>query len=64
MRNLDDTIDEAALKELFEPFGSVTSAAVPLDANGKCKASSAVEDLDTHIYTYLYISIYDVKRCT
>jgi len=37
VKNLDDTIDESALKELFEPFGSITSAAVPLDSNGKCK---------------------------
>ena len=45
---MDDTIDEAALKELFEPFGSVTSAAVPLDANGKCKASN--RDMSLYIY--------------
>ncbi|CAJ1360293.1 unnamed protein product, partial [Effrenium voratum] len=37
VKNLDDSLDETALKELFEPFGSITSAAVPLDANGKCK---------------------------
>eukprot|EP00437_Effrenium_voratum_P058442 CAMPEP_0181504302 /NCGR_PEP_ID=MMETSP1110-20121109/57431_1 /TAXON_ID=174948 /ORGANISM="Symbiodinium sp., Strain CCMP421" /LENGTH=599 /DNA_ID=CAMNT_0023633169 /DNA_START=78 /DNA_END=1877 /DNA_ORIENTATION=+ len=37
VKNLDDSIDEAGLKELFEPFGTITSAAVPLDSNGKCK---------------------------
>eukprot|EP00438_Fugacium_kawagutii_P036246 Skav223685 [mRNA] locus=scaffold1907:30408:33182:+ [translate_table: standard] len=37
-RNLDDSIDEPALKdELFEQFGTITSSAVPLDSNGKCK---------------------------
>jgi hypothetical protein len=25
-------------QELFEQFGTITSSAVPLDSNGKCKA--------------------------
>jgi len=37
VKNLDDSIDEATLKELFEQFGTITSSAVPLDSNGKCK---------------------------
>ena len=26
-----------AFQELFEQFGNITSSAVPLDSNGKCK---------------------------
>lgn len=37
VKNLDDSTDEAALKELFEPFGSVTSAATPKDEKGRSK---------------------------
>lgn len=37
VKNLDDSIDEPTLKELFEQFGTITSSAVPLDSNGKCK---------------------------
>mmetsp|Transcript_26472 Transcript_26472/g.78931 ORF Transcript_26472/g.78931 Transcript_26472/m.78931 type:complete len:556 (+) Transcript_26472:149-1816(+) len=37
VKNLDDTIDDVGLKELFEKFGSITSAAAPKDPNGKCK---------------------------
>jgi len=37
VKNLDDTIDEAALKELFEPFGTVTSVATPKDEKGRNK---------------------------
>merc|ERR1719326_1434286 len=37
VKNLDDSTDEASLKELFEPFGAITSVAAPVDEKGKCK---------------------------
>eukprot|EP00931_Biecheleriopsis_adriatica_P027979 TRINITY_DN16735_c0_g3_i1.p1 TRINITY_DN16735_c0_g3~~TRINITY_DN16735_c0_g3_i1.p1 ORF type:complete len:643 (+),score=165.81 TRINITY_DN16735_c0_g3_i1:77-1930(+) len=37
IKNLDESMDDVALKELFDDFGEVSSASVPKDANGKCK---------------------------
>eukprot|EP00421_Protoceratium_reticulatum_P057403 CAMPEP_0168506768 /NCGR_PEP_ID=MMETSP0228-20121227/77543_1 /TAXON_ID=133427 /ORGANISM="Protoceratium reticulatum, Strain CCCM 535 (=CCMP 1889)" /LENGTH=515 /DNA_ID=CAMNT_0008523869 /DNA_START=125 /DNA_END=1668 /DNA_ORIENTATION=+ len=37
VKNLDENTDEAALRELFEPFGAITSVAAPLDDRSKCK---------------------------
>jgi polyadenylate-binding protein len=37
VKNLDENIDDASLKELFEPYGNVTSVAVKKDDKGKCK---------------------------
>lgn len=37
VKNLDETIDDAALRELFEPFGTVTSVAAMKDDRGRCK---------------------------
>eukprot|EP00413_Alexandrium_margalefii_P047693 CAMPEP_0204597768 /NCGR_PEP_ID=MMETSP0661-20131031/53977_1 /ASSEMBLY_ACC=CAM_ASM_000606 /TAXON_ID=109239 /ORGANISM="Alexandrium margalefi, Strain AMGDE01CS-322" /LENGTH=560 /DNA_ID=CAMNT_0051608467 /DNA_START=106 /DNA_END=1784 /DNA_ORIENTATION=+ len=37
VKNLDENTDEAGLRELFEPFGQITSVAAPTDDKGKCK---------------------------
>merc|ERR1719229_318000 len=37
VKNLDEQTDEAALRELFEPFGAVSSAAAPTDEKGNCR---------------------------
>jgi len=37
VKNLDETTDDALLRELFEPFGTVTSVASMVDDKGKCK---------------------------
>ena len=36
VKNLDESTDEAALKELFEAFGTVTSVAAMLDDKVLC----------------------------
>merc|ERR1719330_2261264 len=37
VKNLDENIDDAGLRALFEPFGNITSVATPTDDKGKCK---------------------------
>eukprot|EP00445_Apocalathium_hangoei_P065911 CAMPEP_0204120978 /NCGR_PEP_ID=MMETSP0361-20130328/7949_1 /ASSEMBLY_ACC=CAM_ASM_000343 /TAXON_ID=268821 /ORGANISM="Scrippsiella Hangoei, Strain SHTV-5" /LENGTH=640 /DNA_ID=CAMNT_0051072239 /DNA_START=54 /DNA_END=1976 /DNA_ORIENTATION=+ len=37
VKNLDGDIDDAGLKELFEPYGTVTSTSSMQDDKGKCK---------------------------
>eukprot|EP00932_Pfiesteria_piscicida_P006603 SRR837773.16550.p2 GENE.SRR837773.16550~~SRR837773.16550.p2 ORF type:complete len:589 (+),score=308.82 SRR837773.16550:25-1791(+) len=37
VKNLDEEMDDATLKELFEPFGTVTSSCIMKDDRGKCK---------------------------
>jgi len=37
VKNLDTTVEDADLREWFEPFGKVTSASVAKDAAGKCR---------------------------
>merc|ERR1712137_1528773 len=37
VKNLDEGTDDAALKELFEPFGTITSVASMKDEKGNCK---------------------------
>jgi len=37
VKNLDEGTDDTALRELFEPFGNITSVATPKDDRGKCK---------------------------
>eukprot|EP00448_Togula_jolla_P003047 CAMPEP_0170595252 /NCGR_PEP_ID=MMETSP0224-20130122/14457_1 /TAXON_ID=285029 /ORGANISM="Togula jolla, Strain CCCM 725" /LENGTH=630 /DNA_ID=CAMNT_0010919409 /DNA_START=125 /DNA_END=2017 /DNA_ORIENTATION=- len=37
VKNLDDKTDDAALRALFEPFGTITSVATPKDDKGNCK---------------------------
>jgi len=37
VKNLDESTDDALLRELFEPFGTVTSVASMVDDKGKCK---------------------------
>eukprot|EP00933_Yihiella_yeosuensis_P016846 TRINITY_DN14251_c0_g1_i1.p1 TRINITY_DN14251_c0_g1~~TRINITY_DN14251_c0_g1_i1.p1 ORF type:complete len:626 (+),score=192.12 TRINITY_DN14251_c0_g1_i1:62-1939(+) len=37
VKNLDESIDDAKLKDLFTPYGEVSSACAKRDENGKCK---------------------------
>eukprot|EP00439_Symbiodinium_sp_Y106_P002118 s246_g1.t1 len=37
VKNLEPDVDDDSLKQLFEPFGQVTSASAMKDAAGKCK---------------------------
>jgi len=37
VKNLDEATDDAQLRELFEPFGKVTSVSSMVDDKGKCK---------------------------
>uniref|UniRef100_A0A7S4SI77 Polyadenylate-binding protein n=1 Tax=Alexandrium monilatum TaxID=311494 RepID=A0A7S4SI77_9DINO len=37
VKNLDESTGEAALRALFESFGTITSVAAPTDDKGKCK---------------------------
>jgi len=37
VKNLDETTDDASLRELFEPFGTVTSVAAMKDDRSRCK---------------------------
>ncbi|KAK9071140.1 hypothetical protein SSX86_009708 [Deinandra increscens subsp. villosa] len=42
IKNLDDTVSDETLKELFAPFGTVTSCKVMRDPNGASKGSGFV----------------------
>jgi len=37
VKNLDESLDDAGMKELFSPFGEISSISVKKDDNGKCK---------------------------
>mmetsp|Transcript_87759 Transcript_87759/g.160531 ORF Transcript_87759/g.160531 Transcript_87759/m.160531 type:complete len:640 (+) Transcript_87759:131-2050(+) len=37
VKNLDESTDDASLRELFEPFGAITSVAAMKDEKGLCK---------------------------
>merc|ERR1712176_1015971 len=37
VKNLDESVDEEKMKELFSPFGTVISTALPKDDKGKIK---------------------------
>ncbi|CAE7909099.1 PAB1 [Symbiodinium microadriaticum] len=37
VKNLEPDVDDDSLRQLFEPFGQVTSASAMKDASGKCK---------------------------
>jgi len=37
VKNLDESMDDAQLKDLFTPFGEITSASAPKDEKGRCK---------------------------
>eukprot|EP00262_Sarcandra_glabra_P021881 TRINITY_DN9428_c4_g1_i1.p1 TRINITY_DN9428_c4_g1~~TRINITY_DN9428_c4_g1_i1.p1 ORF type:complete len:651 (-),score=142.15 TRINITY_DN9428_c4_g1_i1:244-2196(-) len=42
LKNLDDTVDDEKLKELFSEFGSITSCKVMLDPHGQSRGSGFV----------------------
>mmetsp|Transcript_16594 Transcript_16594/g.38352 ORF Transcript_16594/g.38352 Transcript_16594/m.38352 type:complete len:603 (+) Transcript_16594:93-1901(+) len=37
VKNLDESMDDVSLRQLFEPFGPITSVATPKDDKGNCK---------------------------
>mmetsp|Transcript_27180 Transcript_27180/g.63240 ORF Transcript_27180/g.63240 Transcript_27180/m.63240 type:complete len:606 (-) Transcript_27180:55-1872(-) len=37
VKNLDESMDDTQLRQLFEPFGPITSVATPKDEKGNCK---------------------------
>ncbi|XP_017697610.2 polyadenylate-binding protein 2-like [Phoenix dactylifera] len=43
LKNLDDTIDDERLKELFRPFGTIISCKVMVDSQGQSKGSGFVQ---------------------
>lgn len=43
LKNLDDTIDDERLKELFCPFGTIISCKVMVDSQGQSKGSGFVQ---------------------
>jgi len=42
IKNLDESMDDAGLRELFEPFGTISSLSVKKDEEGKCKGFAFV----------------------
>eukprot|EP00930_Biecheleria_cincta_P064905 TRINITY_DN5059_c0_g1_i1.p1 TRINITY_DN5059_c0_g1~~TRINITY_DN5059_c0_g1_i1.p1 ORF type:complete len:635 (+),score=178.03 TRINITY_DN5059_c0_g1_i1:66-1970(+) len=42
IKNLDESTDEASMRELFEPFGVISSLSVKKDDQGKCKGFAFV----------------------
>lgn len=47
VKNVDKSVDEAAFKALFEPFGAITSAALAKDENGESRGFGFV-NFETH----------------
>jgi len=37
IKNLDESVDDSALKEMFTPYGTITSVSSMKDADGKCR---------------------------
>mmetsp|Transcript_62384 Transcript_62384/g.136368 ORF Transcript_62384/g.136368 Transcript_62384/m.136368 type:complete len:590 (+) Transcript_62384:155-1924(+) len=61
IKNLDEDTDEAALKALFEPFGTVTSAYAVKDERGNCKGfgfvSFSTADEATKAVTEMHLKV-------
>lgn len=76
VKNLDDSIDDAKLRETFAPFGTITSAKVMCDENGRSRgfgfvcfekpdeATKAVTDLNSKIIHVkpLYVALAQRKE--
>jgi len=65
VKNLEDTTDDEALKALFEPFGTVTSAKSMMDDKGKCKGFGFVcfgsPDEATKAVTEMHLKVVNGK---
>eukprot|EP00927_Polykrikos_kofoidii_P025624 TRINITY_DN2298_c0_g1_i1.p1 TRINITY_DN2298_c0_g1~~TRINITY_DN2298_c0_g1_i1.p1 ORF type:complete len:666 (-),score=141.10 TRINITY_DN2298_c0_g1_i1:178-2175(-) len=65
IKNLDEGTDDDTLKILFEPFGSVTSAAVMKDERGRCKGfgflSFASPEEATKAVTEMHLKVVNGK---
>jgi polyadenylate-binding protein len=61
VKNLDEKTDEAGLRELFEPFGTITSAAAMKDEKGNCKGFGfvcfATPDEATKAVTEMHLKV-------
>jgi len=61
IKNLEDTMDDEKLKELFEPFGTVTSVAVMKDDQQRCKGFGfvcfATPDEATKAVTEMHLKV-------
>jgi len=61
VKNLEEATDDAALQELFEPFGKITSVAAMKDSDGKCKGfgfvSYATPDEATKAVTEMHLKV-------
>eukprot|EP00437_Effrenium_voratum_P003023 CAMPEP_0181433382 /NCGR_PEP_ID=MMETSP1110-20121109/19261_1 /TAXON_ID=174948 /ORGANISM="Symbiodinium sp., Strain CCMP421" /LENGTH=590 /DNA_ID=CAMNT_0023556829 /DNA_START=37 /DNA_END=1806 /DNA_ORIENTATION=- len=61
VKNLDASVDDAALRELFEPFGKVSSASAVKDPTGKCKGfgfvAFATSDAATKAVTEMHLKV-------
>eukprot|EP00929_Paragymnodinium_shiwhaense_P088096 TRINITY_DN482_c1_g3_i2.p1 TRINITY_DN482_c1_g3~~TRINITY_DN482_c1_g3_i2.p1 ORF type:complete len:607 (-),score=197.52 TRINITY_DN482_c1_g3_i2:352-2172(-) len=65
VKNLGDDTDDEALRKLFEPFGTITSCAVPKDEKGKCKGFGFVcfetPDEATKAVTEMHLKVIEGK---
>merc|ERR1719379_3074087 len=61
VKNLDENTDDAALKDLFEPFGTITSVAAMKDDQNRCKGfgfvSFASPDDATKAVTEMHLKV-------
>merc|ERR1719217_465394 len=61
IKNLDDTTTDESLRALFETFGTITSASIAKDADGKCKgfgfACFASPDEATKAVTEMHLKV-------
>jgi len=61
VKNLEDTMDDEKLKELFEPFGEITSVAVMKDDQQRCKGFGfvcfATPDEATKAVTEMHLKV-------
>jgi len=61
IKNLEDTMDDEKLKELFEPFGAITSVAVMKDDQQRCKGYGfvcfATPDEATKAVTEMHLKV-------
>jgi len=61
IKNLDESTDDEALKGLFEPFGTITSAKAMMDEKDKCKGfgfvSFASPDEATKAVTEMHLKV-------
>eukprot|EP00927_Polykrikos_kofoidii_P082211 TRINITY_DN810_c0_g1_i1.p1 TRINITY_DN810_c0_g1~~TRINITY_DN810_c0_g1_i1.p1 ORF type:complete len:645 (-),score=158.26 TRINITY_DN810_c0_g1_i1:140-2014(-) len=65
VKNLSENTDDDSLRELFQPFGRVTSATCPRDDRGKCKGFGFVcfesADEATRAVTAMHLKVVNEK---